>query len=522
MSEAIPVRMVPSSSAVPLENVVVGKDVLELITGSMYVNPLDVYREYVQNAADSLDRAGKAGGRIDIEVDVANRNVKIRDAGIGVPSADFASRMTSIGGSEKRGKEARGFRGVGRLSGLGYCRELLFRSRAEGEKAVTEIRWDGLKFRQILRDPEYQNDLPQVIRDVTSIQKTEEGTDTDEPFFEVELRGLARLSNDVLLNVDRIKDYLGQVAPVPFHAEFPFGDQIQAALESVGIHAGFELVIREMGVADPREEPIHRPHRAAFELSPFKSGTYQDLKLIEIPGIDGGIDAIAWIADHEYFGAIPADQLVRGLRFRVGNIQVGESDVASSWFPETRFNAWFVGEVHILNDKITPNGRRDNFEVSAHLSNLETNLIPELKLVAQRCRRESAKRQHLRRFEGLEAEVREDLKLLESGNTSKRHVSKLAKEVDQKVLDLEERAANPSYELSSLLSPRVSAIRKELDTLRQRDRDDDDPLSVVPYAKRLAFQEVFELIYKTAVSKPVANGIVDKLVKQLAEKYGAS
>ena len=36
--------------------VFVGKDVLELLSSSMYVNPLAIFREYVQNATDAMVR----------------------------------------------------------------------------------------------------------------------------------------------------------------------------------------------------------------------------------------------------------------------------------------------------------------------------------------------------------------------------------------------------------------------------------------------------------------------------------
>lgn len=32
--------------------IVVGKDILELVSSAMYVDPLTIYREYIQNAAD--------------------------------------------------------------------------------------------------------------------------------------------------------------------------------------------------------------------------------------------------------------------------------------------------------------------------------------------------------------------------------------------------------------------------------------------------------------------------------------
>ena len=36
------------------DDIVIGKDVLELLSTSMYVDPMTIYREYVQNAADPL------------------------------------------------------------------------------------------------------------------------------------------------------------------------------------------------------------------------------------------------------------------------------------------------------------------------------------------------------------------------------------------------------------------------------------------------------------------------------------
>ncbi len=39
------------------ESIVVGKDILEILSSAMYVDPLTIYREYVQNAADAIDEA---------------------------------------------------------------------------------------------------------------------------------------------------------------------------------------------------------------------------------------------------------------------------------------------------------------------------------------------------------------------------------------------------------------------------------------------------------------------------------
>jgi hypothetical protein len=145
----------------PDERIVVGKDILELLSSSMYVNPLTIYREYVQNAADAIDDAVAEGvlpsaydGLIEITLNHVDRQVLIRDNGTGVPNDGFRDRMLSIGASGKRGTDARGFRGVGRLSGLGYAQELIFRSRAEGDSLVLEAAWDCRVIKRLLASVE--------------------------------------------------------------------------------------------------------------------------------------------------------------------------------------------------------------------------------------------------------------------------------------------------------------------------------------------------------------------------------
>src|SRR5437764_5019006 len=90
--------------------IIVGKDILEVLSSAMYVDPLAIYREYIQNAADAIDQARRTNvvspqetGTVEIEIDLEKRIVKIRDNGTGIPSDDFENRMTSFGASAKRG-----------------------------------------------------------------------------------------------------------------------------------------------------------------------------------------------------------------------------------------------------------------------------------------------------------------------------------------------------------------------------------------------------------------------------------
>src|SRR5260370_41725757 len=119
----------------------IGKEILELWSSSMYVKPLTMFRESLQNAADGIDEARRTGllkagqvGKVDIKVDHENRVICIRDNGTGLGSKEFVSRMLAFGNSRKRGSKARGFRGVGRLAVLGYARDLIFRHRPAGDQ----------------------------------------------------------------------------------------------------------------------------------------------------------------------------------------------------------------------------------------------------------------------------------------------------------------------------------------------------------------------------------------------------
>ncbi len=51
-------RVTPATS----DMITIGKDVLELLSSAMYVDPLTIYREYVQNAADAIDEIRANGG----------------------------------------------------------------------------------------------------------------------------------------------------------------------------------------------------------------------------------------------------------------------------------------------------------------------------------------------------------------------------------------------------------------------------------------------------------------------------
>lgn len=397
IARAEPIELAALPSRIAGE-IIVGKDVLELLAGAMYADPLTVYREYVQNAADAIDEVRSCGGslppgpHVTIALDHNERTVRIRDHGAGVRADEFIRRLTAVGASAKRGKTLRGFRGVGRLSGLGYCQELIFRGRARGEDTVGELRWDNRLLRERLRDPSFTGTLTDLIREIATVGQAPVGTAFPEHFFEVEMRKVVRIKNDVLMNEEEIRSYLSQVAPVPFAPDFCLGQTIRSWLRKCGVGEPIHIE-----VLDGRG-PVY--HRAVNEIAIPKIGVarFQDVEFLELENSAGELLAVGWLLDHNYIGAMPRTSQLGGLRIRIRDVQIGDSQTLAPLFPEPRFAGWTVGDVHVLHSKIVPNGRRDDFEHSRAYGELQDELRVITKRIGALIRTKSDQRRRDRRI----------------------------------------------------------------------------------------------------------------------------
>jgi len=497
------------------EDVVIGKDILELFSSAMYVDPLTVYREYVQNAADALAAATAAGlppdtsaPQVWISIDQATRTVKVRDTGTGVPADTFAIRMTSIGASPKRGTEARGFRGVGRLAGLGYCRGLTFRSRTGRGEPIQEIHWDCTELKAALRSADYMGGLARLVTDIVQLTEIKELPGHPDRFFEVEMSGIVRHRNDSLLDADAVSEYLSQVAPVPFSLDFSFGETIDTFLRRHTDPGDIEIRVNG-------NDPLVRPHRDTFEADDGSTDAFTGVECIEIPGQDGGVAAVGWLLHHGYRGAIPNRALLKGLRFRTGNIQVGGHRLAENLFPEPRFNSWTVGEIHVTDRRVLPNGRRDHYEESVHFGHLLNHLTPVARDIAKRCRGSSVKRKWLREFEMHGAVAREKLDILAQGTLGETARKAMVSEVDRAIAPMAKIATMDDLSVEAEhLKPKVYELREELDKVASR-KQNESPLARLPKEKRQMYEHLFELVYECSANRVAAKALIDRILLKL-------
>lgn len=388
----------------------VGSQILSLLTMGMYWDPRALYREYLQNAADAADEGmDEAQVEVEIAIDVAARSVRIRDNGPGLGPELARRQLVPVGRSSKVGKDQRGFRGIGRLAGLAFAETVRFRTRNRKDAPVVEIVWDGEKLRSL---GETGVSAREVIENSVDVRRVS-GNAYPEHFFEVQLECVRRAVANTVLNADAVREYIGVVCPVPFREEL-MGNPCIREVAGVG-RGGSALEVRVNGQGCPI-------YRLLQEEIPARGGAWDrlhDFERVAIPAMDDGGEgrfaAVGWIAHSSYLGALPQAVALRGVRARVGNIQVGSENVFEHLFSERRFNQWCIAEIHVLDRRIRPNGRRDYFEGNAYLRHFENHLRVICRRLEKRCRKESRTRNSQRRRRQVVEEARAVLWLVQVG-----------------------------------------------------------------------------------------------------------
>ena len=203
----------------------VGKDLLEQLMFSLYPDAETIYREYLQNACDSINEASELGiiekkdGHVYINIDKFHHTITIEDNGTGIKADEAEMTLKYIAHSKKKKESAAGFYGIGRLVGGGYCKQLSFFTSAQGENVASEMVFDMDQIREILENDEDNSSASEVIHRVTTF-RNDIAEEPKKHYFKVVLKDILPDYHDVLLDEDKINAYLKQVAPIPYEATF--------------------------------------------------------------------------------------------------------------------------------------------------------------------------------------------------------------------------------------------------------------------------------------------------------------
>ncbi len=173
----------------------IGKTVLETLTSGMYDDARFIFREYIQNAADQIDQAvellllkEKSEGIIDIQIDGLNKQIVIYDNATGVSEKEILRFLGDVANSHKDSIKQKGFRGIGRLGGLGYCDRLIFETSYSGEPIKSKMTLDAKLLRKIIENRNDNSDAAAAISIITKIVK--EQAEESEHYFRVTLENV--------------------------------------------------------------------------------------------------------------------------------------------------------------------------------------------------------------------------------------------------------------------------------------------------------------------------------------------
>lgn len=450
---------------------VAGKFLLEILTKGMYSNPMHVYREYIQNSTDSIDKAVEGGvlsaseAAIHIQIDRAKRSITIHDNGCGISAEKARETLLNIGHSEKNGIDERGFRGIGRLAGLAYAEEVQFITSAYGEPVKTVMICDCVKMQRLLQKTNTETtDVMGTFKAISDFAEPKP-EDISEHYFEVKMIGVPGDSG--LLEESNVWRYLSETAPVDFNSQqFSQAQKIRDYFEERGCPITCYKILR-----GSRKLPIYKPYSRTLSTGKqvkTKNKDYvRDVEFVYAEASDGQPLYIGWLALTDFSGII-SDKSVQGIRFRKGNILVGNNTTFVKYFPSEGHNAnrMFAGEIHALHTDLIPNSQRDDFEPNAICGELRQSLGKWAGEINKKYRRGmSEATSALRRLNQLNTTQKELEEKIDSGAiTSDEKREQIAEQLKQiiKRRETEEKTVRKAQERGTFDADRKEAVEKVL------------------------------------------------------------
>ena len=357
-----------------------GANIIEILTAGMYQDSKVIYREYIQNSCDQIDKAEKLNilrtrdpksrfpdlgeGEVNIWLDPDERCITIEDNATGIKADDFQRTLLNIADSDKIMGEDKGFRGIGRLCGLAYCKQLIFTSRWNGEDVISVMICDAKKMREMINEANTKvkrHSAFDVIDAIADFKTRPANSEDPEHFFKVELLDINDENEELFggkdeNNLENLTDYLSFVAPVPYSADFVYRSEIYdyAKMNDLSID---EYRIKING------QQVFKKYKTRL-----KTGKGQDdvfgVKFHEFWDKDNTLLGWLWFGKTNFIAAIKEEEVSRGLRLRKENIQIGHDGTLRDMFTREisrRGNSYFIGEVFAVSKELIPNSQRSYF-----------------------------------------------------------------------------------------------------------------------------------------------------------------
>lgn len=449
-----------------------GSFVLETLTVGMYGESRNAIREYVQNGFDSIQKAVKLKlidqeeGLIQIEMPADRSSLTIRDNGAGIPAKSAVQILTNIGASTKSHTTEAGFRGIGRLAGIGFTERLTFTTKAKGETSETVVEFNSALMRELMNPASASASLSaeDVLRRCITID-SRTAPDSATHYFSVQLQGWDDAPVECK-DARALEDFLSQVAPVPYDAAFRQGQEILRACADSGLVKIEQVkIVLKDGSHPPKH--ITKPYRDSLKTTNNEQGAAIEWRP------ESGTKWWGWIGYKTQTGAYTEDKVL-GIRVRVKNIQIDGNELFRTIFrdqakSDIRFQDWFVGEIFIKPGFLVPNARRDSFEEDASwkLVKGELGLLAK-KLIAEGRKVSDAEQVSPERLQELLDTKQSELATLRKGKFLARdNVQRFSVEIT----DIQKKIAKAMKNAGLEFKATLSAFRDEFGDLKAEVAD---------------------------------------------------
>lgn len=166
------------------------------------------------------------------------------------------------------------------------------------------------------------------------------------------------------------------VAPIPYETGFIFKSKIKDfAREHQFSIDEYQVFVNGKRIFKPYTTKLYEPKNNSSKKA------YDELSDVAFEiFFDNRGDTLAWMwyGISKFEKQIPAINIMRGIRLRKSNIQIGNESTFSShgFYKEARGGLYFVGEVFAISQDLIPNARRDYFNLNDMCREFESLLRP--------------------------------------------------------------------------------------------------------------------------------------------------
>lgn len=343
-----PVRNPDGSYHLPVGEEYVGSSILDIVSGALYSNALDVVREYIQNALDA-----KAP---QVKIVVRQHDILIRDNGKGLNLQQLDNaRKVAV---SRKGTGEVGFRGIGIYSSFSVCDALEVISRPEGSDRIYSLRVEYAPMRaEIARSREGAADPMPLLKALDLHTRLTDYTEVP-PLNEAGSFTLVRLISPTqrfrqkINDVTAVEEYLRSAVPLEFHEDFEHAEAVRSGLKKHGVP--LRLIAVSLKPTGARKAVDLRQANIQNLLRPIIKTVHDGSKLV----------AVMWLCVNRERRVLKPDS-AQGFQVRFKSFGIGDRRLLQPLWPGLGSGVLYrhlTGDIHVLDDTLTPSAERGNFE----------------------------------------------------------------------------------------------------------------------------------------------------------------